>query len=62
MKFPFGTKGLIALGVVFGAAALWKVRAQRREREAREWEEEIASAVDEGRAAAEGAGSSSESR
>ena len=55
MKFPFGAKGLIALGVVFGAAALWRVRAQRREREAREWEEEIASAVDEGRSAAESA-------
>jgi hypothetical protein len=59
MKLPFGRRGLIALGVVFGAAALWKVRAQRREREAREWEEEIAGAIDEGRIAAESAASSS---
>jgi len=61
MKFPFGAKGLIALGAAFGAVALWKVRAQRRERETREWEEEIAGAVDEGRSAASGASTGSSS-
>ncbi len=55
MKFPFGPKGLIALGAVLGAAALWRVRSQRRERDAREWEAEIAGAIDEGRTAAENA-------
>jgi hypothetical protein len=53
MKIPFGPKGLIALGAVLGAVALWKVRSQRRERDAREWEAEISGAIDEGRTAAE---------
>jgi len=55
MKVPFGRKGLVAVGVALGAVALWRVRTQRQEREEREWEEEIAAAVEEGRAAAESA-------
>jgi len=55
MKVPFGRRGLIAAGAVLGAVSLWRVRNQRRERDAREWEAEIAGAVDEGRTAAESA-------
>ena len=53
VKVLFGRRGLVAAGAVLGAVALWKVRSQRREREAREWETEISGAVDEGRTAAE---------
>jgi hypothetical protein len=53
MKLPFGPKGLVAAGAVLGAIALWRVRSQRRERDAREWEAEISGAIDEGRTAAE---------
>lgn len=54
MRVPFGKKGLVAAGAaVTGAVFFWRVRARRREEaEAREWEAEIAGAVDEGRAAA----------
>jgi hypothetical protein len=53
MRVPFGKKGLVATGAaITGAMFLWRVRARRREEaEAREWEAEIAGAVDEGRAA-----------
>ncbi len=53
MRVPFGKKGLVAAGAaVSGAVFFWRVRARRREEaEAREWEAEIAGAVDEGRAA-----------
>jgi hypothetical protein len=53
MRVPFGKKGLVAAGAaVTGAVFFWRVRARRREEaEAREWEAEIAGAVDEGRAA-----------
>lgn len=57
MRLPFGRNGLIAAGFLLGAAALWRIRTQRREREEREWEEEIAAAVDEGRTAADKTGS-----
>ena len=52
MRVPFGKKGLVAAGAaVTGAVFFWRVRARRREEaEAREWEAEIAGAVDEGRA------------
>ena len=53
MRVPFGKKGLVAAGAAMtGAVFFWRVRARRREEaEAREWEAEIAGAVDEGRAA-----------
>lgn len=53
MRVPFGKKGLVAAGAgITGAVFFWRVRARRREEaEAREWEAEIAGAVDEGRAA-----------
>jgi hypothetical protein len=62
MRVPFGKKGLMAAGAaVTGGIFFWRVRARRREEaEAREWEAEIAGAVDEGRAAST-AGSSSSS-
>ena len=60
MRVPFGKKGLVAASAaVTGAMFFWRARARRREEaEAREWEAEIAGAVDEGRAA--GSASSSE--
>ena len=53
MRVPFGKKGLVAAGAaITGAMFFWRARARRREEaEAREWEAEIAGAVDEGRAA-----------
>jgi len=61
MKFPLGRKSLVAVGAAATAVAFWKARAKRRDREAREWESEISSAIDEGSSAAEkapsGAGS-----
>ena len=53
MRVPFGKKGLMAAGAaITGGVFFWRVRARRREEaEAREWEAEIAGAVDEGRAA-----------
>jgi hypothetical protein len=63
MRVPFGKKGLVAAGAgITGAVFFWRVRARRREEaEAREWEAEIAGAVDEGRTAAStGTPSSSE--
>jgi hypothetical protein len=53
MRIPFGKKGLLAAGAaITGTVFFWRVRARRREEaEAREWEAEIAGAVDEGRAA-----------
>jgi hypothetical protein len=61
MRVPFGKKGLMAAGAaITGGVFFWRVRARRREEaEAREWEAEIAGAVDEGRAAT-AAGSASE--
>jgi len=60
MRVPFGKKGLMAAGAITGGIFFWRVRARRREEaEAREWEAEIAGAVDEGRAAT-AAGSGSE--
>jgi hypothetical protein len=61
MRVPFGKKGLMAAGAaITGGVFFWRVRARRREEaEAREWEAEIAGAVDEGRAATT-AGSTSE--
>jgi hypothetical protein len=61
MRVPFGKKGLVAAGAaITGGVFFWRVRARRREEaEAREWEAEIAGAVDEGRAATT-AGSASE--
>ena len=61
MRVPFGKKGLMAAGAaITGGVFFWRVRARRREEaEAREWEAEIAGAVDEGRAAT-AAGSGSE--
>jgi hypothetical protein len=63
MRVPFGKKGLVAgFAAITGAVFFWRVRARRREEaEAREWEAEIAGAVDEGRAAGStGAASTSE--
>jgi hypothetical protein len=59
MRVPFGKKGLVATGAaITGAMFFWRVRARRREEaEAREWEAEIAGAVDEGRAAGSAASS-----
>ena len=53
MRVPFGKKGLMAAGAaITGGVFFWRVRARRREEaEAREWEAEIAGAVDEGRSA-----------
>jgi hypothetical protein len=61
MRVPFGKKGLMAAGAaITGGVFFWRVRARRREEaEAREWEAEIAGAVDEGRSAT-AAGSASE--
>ena len=61
MRVPFGKKGLMAAGAaITGGIFFWRVRARRREEaEAREWEAEIAGAVDEGRAAT-AAGNASE--
>ncbi|HEY8674121.1 MAG TPA: hypothetical protein VIM76_10240 [Candidatus Dormibacteraeota bacterium] len=61
MRVPFGKKGLMAAGAaITGGVFFWRVRARRREEaEAREWEAEIAGAVDEGRAAT-AAGNASE--
>lgn len=56
MGFPLGRKGLVALGAAAGALAFWRVRSRRREQEEQAWEAEVASAVDEGRSAAEPAG------
>jgi hypothetical protein len=63
MRVPFGKKGLVAAGAaVTGGVFFWRVRARRREEaEAREWEAEIAGAVDEGRAAGVAAPSTSSS-
>jgi len=55
MRFPLGRKGLVAAGAAAGALAFWKVRSRRREQEDREWEAEVAGAVDEGRSAADAA-------
>ncbi len=60
MKFPLGRKGLIAVGTVAGGLAFWRIRSRRRQREELEWEAEVVGAIDEGRAAGEPAGSSSE--
>lgn len=51
MKFPLGKKGLVLLGAVGGAAAFWRVRSKRREQEEREWEAEVAEAIEQGQAA-----------
>jgi len=41
------------VGGAVGALAFWKVRSRRREQQDREWEAEVAGAVDQGRSAAE---------
>jgi len=53
MKFPLGRKSLAVVGAAAAGVAFWKARARRRDRETREWEAEMSSAVDEGSAAAE---------
>jgi len=53
MRFPLGRKGLVAISAAAGALAFWKVRSRKREQENREWEAEVAGAVEEGRAAAD---------
>ena len=53
MRFPLRRKGLLAVGGAVGALAFWKVRSRRREQQDREWEAEVAGAVDQGRSAAE---------
>ena len=57
MKVPMGRKGLIAIGGVAGALAFWRIRSRRRQREEQKWEAEVVGAIDEGRGAAEPAGS-----
>lgn len=51
MKFPLGKKGIVALGAIAGGLAFWRVRSKRREREEREWEAEVAEAIEQGQAA-----------
>ena len=51
MRFPLGKKGLVAVGALAGAMAFWRVRARRREQEEREWEAEVAEAIEQGQAA-----------
>ncbi|MGH7686865.1 MAG: hypothetical protein ACREN2_08625 [Candidatus Dormibacteria bacterium] len=51
MKFPLGKKGVVALGAIAGGLAFWRVRSKRREREEREWEAEVAEAIEQGQAA-----------
>ena len=51
MKFPLGKKGLVLLGAAGGAVAFWRVRSKRREQEEREWEAEVAEAIEQGQAA-----------
>lgn len=51
MKVPLGKKGIVALGAVAGGLAFWRVRSRRREREEREWEAEVAEAIEQGQAA-----------
>ena len=53
MRFPLGRKGFLAVGGAVGALAFWKVRSRRREQQDREWEAEVAGAVDQGRSTAE---------
>ncbi|HEX6539053.1 MAG TPA: hypothetical protein VF155_07735 [Candidatus Dormibacteraeota bacterium] len=51
MKLPLGKKGVVALGAMAGGLAFWRVRARRRAREEREWEAEVAEAIEQGQAA-----------
>jgi hypothetical protein len=54
MRVPFGKKGLVGIGAaVAGVLVFLRLRSRRREQESREWESEIAGAVDEGRSASE---------
>lgn len=59
MKLPIGRKAFIAAGGVAGALAFWRIRSRRKQREELEWEAEVVGAIDEGRGAAETAGSTS---
>lgn len=51
MKVPLGKKGIVALGAMAGGLAFWRVRSRRRAREEREWEAEVAEAIEQGQAA-----------
>ena len=53
MRFPLGRKGLLAVGGALGALAFWRVRSRRRVQQDREWEAEVAGAVEEGSSVAE---------
>jgi hypothetical protein len=64
MRIPLGKKGIVGIGAaIAGALVFMRIRSRRREQESREWESEIAGAVDEGRTASEAArsGAASES-
>ena len=66
MRVPLGKKSFVGIGAaIAGVLVFLRIRSRRREQEAREWESEIAGAVDEGRSASEparsGVGSESSS-
>ena len=54
MRFPLGKKGFMGTGAALaGILVFLRIRSRKREEESREWEQEIAGAVDEGRSASE---------
>jgi hypothetical protein len=54
MRLPLGKRGVVGIGAALtGALVFLRIRSRKRDQEAREWESEIAGAVDEGRAASE---------
>jgi len=54
MRFPLGKKGFVGSGAALaGVLVFLRIRSRKREQESREWESEIAGAVDEGRSASE---------
>jgi hypothetical protein len=54
MRFPLGKKGAVGAGATLaGVLVFLRIRSRKRDQESREWESEIAGAVDEGRTASE---------
>ena len=54
MRLPLGKRGVLGIGAAVGGALVFlRIRSRKRDQEAREWESEIAGAVDQGRAASE---------
>jgi hypothetical protein len=63
MRFPLGKKGFVGTSAALaGVLVFLRIRSRQRDQETREWESEIAGAVDEGRAGSEAgvAGSTSD--